>query len=434
MRVIAPDVGGGFGSKLNCYAEEFAACAASKLVGAPVKWIETRSENDGRPPSTAATSCRRSRSARRRDGRILAPSASTRSQNNGAYLQLLTPSISHLTPVHGAGRLRRPARSASRSDEVFTNTTPTDAYRGAGRPEATHVIERVDRRARRRARASTRPRCGGATSSTEFPYTTATGLVVRLRQLRRARSTGRSSSPTTPASSRGAARPARAATTAASASRPTSRSAGSRRRPSRRRIGIGAGGWESARPCACTRPARRPSSPAPRRTARATTTTWSQIVADASSASRSTDVEVIHGDTASVAVRPRHVRLALAGGRRHRAAPTDREGADKARQIAAHLLECSADDLEWVDGGWQVKGSPDRRQDDPGAGGAAWTGVVAARGHRAEPRGDHVLRPAELHVPVRHATSARSRSTARRARSRSSATSRSTTAATSSTR
>ena len=89
--------------------------------------------------------------------------------------------------------------------------------------------------------------------------------------------------------------------------------------------------------------------------------------------------------------------LAVGG---HGALPAARRCKDKARQVAAHMLECAADDLEWTDGRWQVKGSPDGKTIRSRVRGL---GRHRCPRHRAGPRGDDVLRPAELHVPVRHA-------------------------------
>ncbi|MEA2783654.1 MAG: aerobic carbon-monoxide dehydrogenase large subunit, partial [Rhodospirillaceae bacterium] len=131
VRVIAPDVGGGFGSKLNVYAEEFAIAQASRLTGRPVKWIETRSESmvstiHGRDQLQNATI------AADRDGRVQGIRVHLL-QDCGAYLQLLTPSIAHLTVFMVPGPYDV-QHVDIKLDEVFTNTTPTDAYRGAGRP------------------------------------------------------------------------------------------------------------------------------------------------------------------------------------------------------------------------------------------------------------------------------------------------------------
>ena len=151
-------------------------------------------------------------------------------QNNGAYLQLLTPAISHLTLFMVPGPYAIPHVSIT-IDQAFTHTTPTDAYRGAGRPEATHGLERLmdeiadelgidpaERAAPQlHPRSSrTRPRSGCRTT----PATT------------QARSTARSSSSDYAGfESRRAGGAAAAAGTAASASPPTSRSAASRRPP-----------------------------------------------------------------------------------------------------------------------------------------------------------------------------------------------------------
>src|SRR5438067_5387587 len=147
LRVIAPDVGGGFGSKLNVYAEEALALAIARRLGRPVKRTETRSEGylatiHGRDQvqeiEVAATA----------EGRITAVRTKL-TADMGAYLQLVTPGI----PLLGAWLYGGSYAIEAYSFEcvgVFTNTVPTDAYRGAGRPEATYAIERaVDALARK---------------------------------------------------------------------------------------------------------------------------------------------------------------------------------------------------------------------------------------------------------------------------------------------
>ena len=174
VRVIAPDVGGGFGSKLNVYAEEFAIAQASRLTRAAGQVDRDALASRWSRRSTGATSCRRPRSPPTRDGRMLALRVHLL-QDCGAYLQLLTPSIAHLTRVHGAGRLR----PAARRHHARRGLHEHDADRRLPRrrpPRGDAPDRAARRRARRRARASTRPRCGGATSPREFPYTTATGL------------------------------------------------------------------------------------------------------------------------------------------------------------------------------------------------------------------------------------------------------------------
>ncbi|MGQ0701637.1 MAG: xanthine dehydrogenase family protein molybdopterin-binding subunit [Gemmatimonadales bacterium] len=140
LRIVAPEVGGGFGSKLNLYAEEILVSHLARRLGAPVKWIESRSEN------AAATIHGRDQIgdyeiAVKRDGMVLALKAHTLA-DLGAYLQLLTPAIPTLTGqmICGCYRFR-----AMRMDgtAVHTNKMATDAYRGAGRPEATYAIERL---------------------------------------------------------------------------------------------------------------------------------------------------------------------------------------------------------------------------------------------------------------------------------------------------
>ena len=140
LRVVAPDVGGGFGSKLDVYAEELLALALARRLARPVKWTEERSENyvatiHGRDFVTEYTL------AATKDGTITHCRARVKAAM-GAYLQLVTPGI----PLLGAWIYAGPYAIPNYSVEftgVFTNTTPTDAYRGAGRPEATYVIERT---------------------------------------------------------------------------------------------------------------------------------------------------------------------------------------------------------------------------------------------------------------------------------------------------
>jgi carbon-monoxide dehydrogenase large subunit len=140
LRVIAPDVGGGFGAKLNVYAEEAVSLALARRLGRPIKWIEGRSEH-----SLATTHGRgqvqRVELAAERDGRIIGVRVSVLA-SMGAYLQLETPGIPIIGRFLFAGAYR--ARGyAYECTAVFTNQTPTGAYRGAGRPEAAYAIERM---------------------------------------------------------------------------------------------------------------------------------------------------------------------------------------------------------------------------------------------------------------------------------------------------
>lgn len=141
MRVVAPDVGGGFGSKIFLYGEETALVHATKVLRRPVKWTAERSEAflsdaHGRDHLTTAEL------ATDADGKFLALRVNT-TANVGAYLSTFAscvPTILYATLL--AGQYATPKICAT-VKAVFTNTAPVDAYRGAGRPEATYTVERI---------------------------------------------------------------------------------------------------------------------------------------------------------------------------------------------------------------------------------------------------------------------------------------------------
>ncbi|HFA50535.1 MAG TPA: xanthine dehydrogenase family protein molybdopterin-binding subunit [Bacteroidetes bacterium] len=141
VRVVAPDVGGGFGSKIFHYIEEALVTVAAKAIGRPVKWTAERRESfltdaHGRDHVTKA------QMAFDKEGHILALRAKTYA-NMGAYLSTFAPAVP--TYLHGTllqGLYKTPLIHID-VDAVFTHTTPVDAYRGAGRPEATYLIERL---------------------------------------------------------------------------------------------------------------------------------------------------------------------------------------------------------------------------------------------------------------------------------------------------
>ncbi|RTR21573.1 xanthine dehydrogenase family protein molybdopterin-binding subunit [Azospirillum griseum] len=141
LRVVAPDVGGGFGSKIFHYGEEAVVTWAAKKIGRPVKWTADRSESfltdaHGRDHVSHAEM------AMDQDGHFLALRVSTLA-NLGAYLSTFAPSIpTYLYATLLAGQYKTPAIYAE-VKAVFTNTAPVDAYRGAGRPEACYLIERL---------------------------------------------------------------------------------------------------------------------------------------------------------------------------------------------------------------------------------------------------------------------------------------------------
>ncbi len=141
LRVIAPDVGGGFGSKIFIYPEEVVALWASKRVGRPVKWVAERVESflsdaHGRDHVTHAEM------AFDRDGKVVGLRARTIA-NLGAYMSTFSSSVpTYLYATLLSGQYNIP-NIYCEVDAVYTNTVPVDAYRGAGRPEATFVVERL---------------------------------------------------------------------------------------------------------------------------------------------------------------------------------------------------------------------------------------------------------------------------------------------------
>lgn len=174
MRVVAPDVGGGFGSKIFLYGEETALVWASKQVKRPIKWTCERSEAfisdaHGRDHLTTV------KLACDADGKFLALKVDTVA-NLGAYLSTFStavPTILYATLL--AGQYATPKIHAQ-IKAVFTNTVPVDAYRGAGRPEATYVVERIVETAARELGidpAEIRRR----NFIHEFPYATPVGLT-----------------------------------------------------------------------------------------------------------------------------------------------------------------------------------------------------------------------------------------------------------------
>lgn len=174
VRVIAPEVGGGFGSKLNVYAEEALVGWISMQMGKPVKWIEGRRENiqgtiHGRGQvGYIEVGCKT-------DGTITGLRYNVFA-DMGAYLQLLTPAIPTLTGLMLSGCYKIPAIQMNVT-AVFTNKMSTDAYRGAGRPEATQVIERAaDLVASELGMDPVEVRRQNFPQPTEFPFKTATGL------------------------------------------------------------------------------------------------------------------------------------------------------------------------------------------------------------------------------------------------------------------
>ena len=182
LRVVAPDVGGGFGSKLETYAEESICLALARRLNTPIKWTEERSEGylatiHGRDLYTdmemAAT----------RDGVLKAVRVNVWCPS-GAYQQIVTPGIQMLSAWLYGGLYDIEGYDFEYTN-IFTHTTPTDAYRGAGRPEATYAVERtLDHLARELGMDPAEIRRKNYIPTEELPnFTIAAGLTVRLGRL-----------------------------------------------------------------------------------------------------------------------------------------------------------------------------------------------------------------------------------------------------------
>jgi aerobic carbon-monoxide dehydrogenase large subunit len=356
VRAIAPDVGGGFGAKLNTYAEEFIAAAASRAVGAPVKWIEERSE------AMLATCHGRAQDAHvqlaaNRDGKVLAMRVHY-VQDYGSYLQMLTPLISQLTLLMAPGPYAIPELDVKVTN-VYTNTVPTDALRGAGRPEATYAIERMmDILAGELGMSRTEVR--RRNFPTEFPFTTAIGLLYdsgdyhgaldRLLELSDDQETFERRREE--ARSRGKLLGRGLSTYVEVCGFVPSDVA-------RTVLGLTPGGWESStvrmHPTGTVTVI---TGTSPHGQGHATS--WSQII-ESELGIPFADVEVIHGDTAFA---PYGLgtygsrSIAVGGTAVHLAATRVRE---KAQQVAAQMLEAAAADIEFKDGAFSVAGSPGKQ-------------------------------------------------------------------------
>jgi aerobic carbon-monoxide dehydrogenase large subunit len=358
IRVIAPDVGGGFGSKIQAYGEGPIAIAIARRLGRPVKWTEERAENyvgtiHGRDVVHELTF------AATRDGDITA----VRSEawcSMGAYLELVTPGIPLLGAWLYSGPYEIPNYSVTFTG-VFTHTTPTDAYRGAGRPEATYVLERtMDALARELGLDPLELRRRNFVS--EFPHTMASGLTIdsgnyhasleRLLELLdldaiRADQAERRESGDAKQIGVGFS------TYNEMCGLAPSRILGA--------IRYAVGGWDAAtvrfQPLGSVQVVVGTSPHG-----QSHETTFAQIVADQLGVGVD-DVEVIHGDTASsqLGMDTYGSRSLTVGGIALYHA--SRKIIDKARRIVAHQLEVSEDDLEFEDGTFTVKGSPDRTMD-----------------------------------------------------------------------
>jgi aerobic carbon-monoxide dehydrogenase large subunit len=175
VRVISHDVGGGFGSKISCYPEDYLVPAAAKLTGRPVRWVETRTE------SIQTTTHGRGQVfdtevAAMRDGTLLALKT-TQYLDAGAYVGTFG-GFQAIACLLAGGCYRFPGGVSSRSVAVLTNRVPTDPYRGAGRPEATHNVERIlDKLADEIGMDPAELRKKNFIRPEEFPFTNHFGFV-----------------------------------------------------------------------------------------------------------------------------------------------------------------------------------------------------------------------------------------------------------------
>ena len=358
MRVVAPAVGGGFGAKLNVYAEELLCVALSRKHKVPVRWNEERGEN------TQATIHGRAQQqhielAADENGKVTAVRVRLLA-DMGAYLQLVTPGIPILGAFLYAGVYDIPVAYDFSCTAVFTTMTPTDAYRGAGRPEATYAIERaMDALAAKVGVDPMELRERNFIRYEQFPYTAFSGLVYDSGDHSRAAALARELVGYEELRTRQAAQNTAGAT---------------------KRLGVGvssyfemcglapsrvlaslnysAGGWEAATVRVLpTNKIQVVTGTAPH--GQGHETAWSMIVAEKMGVSPD-DVDVLHSDTAIAPLGlDTYGSRSLPVGGVAVAMACDKV-IDKARKIAAHQLEANEDDLEFVGGSFTVKGSPDK--------------------------------------------------------------------------
>ena len=359
VRIVAPEVGGGFGSKIHHYADEAIVGLCSLKLDRPVKWAATRTETNltdahGRDHSTH---CAMAFDA---DGRITGLKVDTKAAM-GAYLSTFAPAVpTYLYGTLMSGQYDIPAIHCHVTG-VFTHTAPVDAYRGAGRPEATFVVERLMHLAgEATGLGPIEVRKRNFVPADAFPYQTQVALAY-------------DSGNYGPAMDRALEMIGYDDLCREQASR---RGNGN----GRRQLGIGfssyieacglapsavvgslgaqAGQWESAdvrvHPTGSVTVYTGSSSHG-----QGHETTFSQIVADRLGVAPEA-VEVIHGDTDLVqfGMGTYGSRSAAVGG--SAIAGSVDKIIEKGKKIAAHLLEASAEDLEYEDGSFRVAGSPDR--------------------------------------------------------------------------
>jgi aerobic carbon-monoxide dehydrogenase large subunit len=358
IRVIAPDVGGGFGSKLQVTAEEVLSVLISRRIGRPVKWTESRSEGN-MTVHHGRDQWQRIKIAADSDGRLRGLSVDLLA-DMGAYLMLVTPGVPLLGAFMFPGIYKMDAYSFVCTG-VFTTKMPTDAYRGAGRPEATFAIERImDELAIEVGVDPLEIRERNWIKHEEFPYTTITGALTydsgnyeaataRAKELfgydqLRAEQAERNARGDSVRLGIGVS------TYTEMCGLAPSRVLGS--------LAYGAGGWEHAAirmlPTGKVEVVTGSSAHG-----QGHETAWSQIVADHLGVPFE-DIRVLHGDTL---VAPKGMDTygsrSLAVGGMALVGACDKV-IEKGKRIAAHMMEASADDIEFAGGRFQVRGDPEQ--------------------------------------------------------------------------
>ncbi|GAB2488175.1 xanthine dehydrogenase family protein molybdopterin-binding subunit [Jatrophihabitans fulvus] len=355
VRVVAPDVGGGFGGKIPVTPEEVITVLVARKLGKPAKYTESRSESlmsahHGRDQIQDITiTAKRDGTVTGLDVHLLA--------DMGAYLRLVGPGVPILGAFMFPGIYKFPSYRFV-CDGIFTTKTPTDAYRGAGRPEATFAIERImDELAVELGMDPMELRRKNWIKHEEFPYTMVSSLtydsgnyeaatdkaleLIGWDELRREQAERRERKDPVQLG-------LGISTFTEMCGLAPSRVLGS--------LDYGAGGWESAHiRMLATGKVEVVTGASPH--GQGHETAFSQIVADQLGVAFE-DVEVIHGDTQSS---PKGLdtygsrSLAVGGIAIVKAAE---KVIAKAKVIAAHLMEANEDDLEFSNGSFSVKGSP----------------------------------------------------------------------------
>ena len=350
LRVVAPDVGGGFGSKIFIYAEEVVCTWAAKKVRRPVKWTAERSESflsdaHGRDHVTHAEL------ALDADAKMLGLRVKTIA-NLGAYMSTFSSSVpTYLYGTLLSGQYDLPAIYAE-VDAVYTNTAPVDAYRGAGRPEATYVVERIVEEAARQLKLDP-VEFRRKNFVRKFPHQTPVimnydagdydaSLNAALKLADYAGFAARKAE----AKSRGKLRGIGFSTYIEACGLAPSAAVGS--------LGAGVGLWESAE-VRVTPTGGVEVFTGAHSHGQSHETTFAQLVAGRLGIPME-NVEIIHGDTSSVQFGMGTYGSRTAVGMTAIARALDKIEA-KAKKIAAHVLEASAADIVFENGEFKVAGT-----------------------------------------------------------------------------